>query len=165
MSRRSVLAAIVMILTVALSVPAWAQESQAQQPKPEPAQPNAQNQEGTLKLTVKYTGAEGPVDQTHKLLVFVFDSPNIGTGETMPIKFDALAENGGILSMPFTVTPVYVVSVYDKTGGYDFSGPPASGSPAGLYVTADSQGPAPIAIEPGKTTEINLHFDDSIRVP
>lgn len=165
MSRKSMLAGIVVILTVALSLPVWAQDSQAQQPKSEQAQPNVQNQEGTLKLMVKYTGSEGSVDQNHKLLVFVFDSPNIGTGETMPIKFDALTENGATLSMPFTVTPVYVAVVYDKTGGYDFSGPPASGSPATLYMTPESQGPAPIAIEPGKTTEINLQFDDSIRVP
>ncbi len=164
MSKKKVSIGCAVIAVLALGMTAWAQETPAQQPKPDQVQPPAQSQEGTLKLTVKYNGAEGPVDQTHKLLIFVFDSPNIGTGDTMPIKFETLAENGGTLSMTFTVTPVYVAAVYDKPGGYDFTAPPASGSPATIY-TKEPPAPAPIAIEPGKTTEIELQFDDSIRVP
>ncbi|RPJ58549.1 MAG: hypothetical protein EHM23_17185 [Acidobacteria bacterium] len=162
--KRMTLIGLAVVALLAFSVTVWAQDTQAQQPQAQQAQPSPQSQEGTLKLTVKYNGTEGAVDQTHKLLVFVFDSPNIGTGDTIPIKFDGLAENGGTLTMPFTVTPVYVAVVYDKTGGYDFTAPPASGSPATIYMK-DGQGPAPIAIEPGKTTEIDLQFDDSIRVP
>ena len=82
----------------------------------------------------------------------------------MPIKFESLAENGGTLSMTFTVTPVYVAAVYDKPGGYDFSGPPASGCPITIY-TKEPPAPAPIAIDPGKTTEVTVQFDDSIRMP
>ncbi len=164
MSKKTIFVGLAVMNVLALTVPAWGQDTQTQQPKSDQAQPSAQNQEGTLKLTVKYAGSEGPVDQTHKLLVFVFDSPNIGTGETMPIRFETLAENGGTLSTAFTVTPVYVAVVYDKPGGYELTGPPASGCPATIYMK-DGQGPAPIPIEPGKTTEINLQFDDSIRVP
>jgi hypothetical protein len=163
MSRKMMFVGLAVMLTLALSAPAWAQENQEQQPKQDQAPP-AQNQEGTLKLTLNYTGTDGPVDQTHKLLVFVFDSPDIATGQVMPIRFDSLAENGGILSMTFTVSPVYIAAVYDKQGGYDFTGPPASGCPATVY-TKDGQGPAPIAIDPGKTTEINMQFDDSTRMP
>jgi len=164
MSKNRMILGFAVLLVLALSATAWAQNTQSQQPKSDQAQPQAQPQEGTLKLTVKYTGTEGTVDQTHKLLVFVFDSPEIGTGGTIPIKFETLAENGGTLSMTFTVTPVYVAAVYDKPGNYDFSGPPASGSPATIY-TKEGQGPSPIAIEPGKTTEITVQFDDTIRVP
>jgi len=165
MSKKMMFFGLAIMLVLALSAPAWAQDSQAQQPKSEQAQPQVQNQEGTLKLMVKYTGSEGTVDQTHKLLVFVFDSTDIGTGGTMPIKFDTLAENGGTLSMAFTVSPVYVAVVFDKPGNYDFSGPPASGCPATIYMKDPAQGAAPIAIEPGKTIEVNVQFDDSIRVP
>lgn len=159
MSRMKISVGLAIMVMLAFLVPVLGQETQAQQPKQEQAPP----QEGTLKLTVKYTGSEGPVDQTHKLLVFVFDNPNIGPG-AMPIRFETLAENGGSLSMSFTVTPVYVAAVYDKPGGYDFSGPPASGCPITIYMK-EPPAPAPIAIEPGKTTEITVEFDDTIKMP
>ena len=38
---------------------------------------------GTLKVTVHYTG-KGKVDASHKLWVWLFDTPNIGPG-SMPI--------------------------------------------------------------------------------
>ncbi|MFB3905345.1 MAG: hypothetical protein ACE15E_17990 [Acidobacteriota bacterium] len=159
MSKKTLIG-LVVALVLAVSASTWAQDTQAQQPNPGQAQP----QEGTLKLMVKYTGSEGPVDQDHKLLVFVFDTPDMTTGQVMPIRFETLAENGGTVSMGFTVTPVYVAAVYDKLGGYDFSGPPASGCPVTVYAK-DGQAPAPIAIDPGKTTEIELQFDDTIRMP
>ncbi len=166
MSKKGMFIGLAAMIVLALLVPAWGQDAQPQQPKTDQAQvqPPPQPQEGTLKLTIKYTGSEGQVDQTHKILIFVFDSPDIGSGQTMPIKFETVAENGGTLSMTFTVTPVYLAAVYDKPGGYELTGPPASGCPATIY-TKDTQGPAPIAIEPGKTTEISMEFDDSIRVP
>jgi len=162
MSKQRVFVGLAVIVLLALAVPLWAQETQTQQPKAE--QPQPQSQEGTLKLTVKYAGSDGPVDQTHKLLVFVFDTPDMTTGQVLPIKFETLAENGGTLSMGFTVTPVYVAAVYDKPGGYELTGPPASGCPLTVYAK-DGQAPAPITIEPGKTTEISMQFDDTIRMP
>ncbi len=164
MSKKRMFIGLAVMTVIALSLPAWGQDTQTQQPKPDQAQPSTQTQEGTLKLTLKYTGADGPVDQTHKLLVFVFDTPEMTTGQVMPIKFETLAENGGTLSMGFTVSPVYVAAIYDKPGGYDFTAPPASGCPVTVYAK-DGQGPAPIAIEPGKTTEISMQFDDTIRMP
>ena len=164
MSKKRMVIGLVVMAVLALSVPAWAQETQTQQPKSDQPQTPPQTQEGTMKLTVKYTGADGPVDQTHKLLVFVFDTPDMTSGQVMPIKFETLAENGGTLSMGFTVSPVYVAAIYDKPGGYDFTAPPASGCPVTVYAK-DGQGPAPITVEPGKTIEISMEFDDTIRMP
>ena len=164
MSKKRMFIGLAVMMVLALSLPAWGQDTQAQQPKSDQAQPSAPPQEGTLKLTVKYTGSDGQVDQTHKILVFVFDTPNMTTGQVMPIKFEALAENGGTLSMGFTVTPVYVAAVYDKQGGYDFTGPPTSGCPVTVYAK-DGQAPAPITVEPGKTIEVSMEFDDTVRMP
>ena len=62
-------------------------------------------------------------------------------------------------------SPVYAVAVFDPTGGYDGqSGPPPSGSSMGMYGKTPGQ-PDPIKIDPGKTTEITLAFDDTAKMP
>ena len=47
---------------------------------------------GTVKVTVTYKG-KGKVDTSHKLWVWLFDTPNIGPG-AMPIAQVALDKNG-----------------------------------------------------------------------
>lgn len=165
MSKMRMFVAIAVVFGLALAVPAFGQENQAQQPKPDQAQPSAQSQEGTLKLTVKYTGSEGTVDQTHKLWVFLFDTPEFSSGQIMPIRYESIAENEGTLTFTFTIPAVYLAVAYDKQGGYEMTGPPPPGTPLGIYMTGETQGPSPIKIEPGKTTEIQMQFDDSIKMP
>ena len=55
------------------------------------AAPPAAGSAGTVKVTVHYTG-KGTVDASHKLWVWVFDTPNIGPG-AMPIDQVALDKN------------------------------------------------------------------------
>ena len=119
----------------------------------------------TLKVTVKYTGA-GPVDDKHKIQVFLFDSPDFMQGNAMPTGMQMTATKGGTVTFSdISGSPVYAAAIYDPTGGYDGqSGPPPSGSSAGLY-TKEPPKPAPIAIDAGKTADIVLPFDDTIKMP
>ncbi|RPI24093.1 MAG: hypothetical protein EHM61_18080 [Acidobacteria bacterium] len=165
MSKMRIFVAFAVVVGLALAVPVFGQETQAQQPKADQAQPNAQPQEGTLKLTVKYAGSEGTVDQTHKIWVFVFDTPEFSSGQVMPLRYESIAENGGTFTFTFTIPAVYLAVAFDKQGGYEMSGPPPSGTPLGIYMTGETQGPSPIKIESGKTTEIQMQFDDSIKMP
>jgi hypothetical protein len=119
----------------------------------------------TLKVNVKYTGA-GTVDDKHKIQVFLFDSPDFMQGNAMPTGMQMTAsKNGTVTFTEIAGSPVYVAAVYDPKGEYDgASGPPPSGSSAGLYTKAPPQ-PGPIAIDAGKTVEVDLAFDDTIKMP
>src|SRR5829696_3881306 len=48
--------------------------------------------DGTVKVTVNYKG-KGKVDASHKLWVYLFDTPSIGPG-AMPIGIVSLDKNG-----------------------------------------------------------------------
>ncbi|MGA3043894.1 MAG: hypothetical protein ABSF54_24230, partial [Bryobacteraceae bacterium] len=75
------------------------------------------------------------------------------------------AKDGTVTFSEIAASPVYAAAIYDPTGGYDGqSGPPPSGSSAGLY-TKEPPKPAPIAIDAGKTADIVLPFDDTIKMP
>ena len=119
----------------------------------------------TLKVNVKYTGA-GTVDDKHKIQVFLFDSPDFMQGNAMPAGMQmTAAKDGTVTFSEIAASPVYAAAIYDPTGGYDGqSGPPPSGSSAGLY-TKEPPKPAPIAIDAGKTADIVLPFDDTIKMP
>lgn len=118
----------------------------------------------TLKVKLHYTGA-GTVDDKHKIIVFMFDSPDFAQGNAMPTGMQMAAAKDGTVTFSATASPVYVASVYDPTGGYDGqSGPPPSGSSLGMY-TKEPPAPGPIAIEAGKTVEIDVSFDDSQKMP
>ena len=162
----------VLILVVALVfAPAVKAQDQPANPPQTPAQDQPANPPQTpapvkdtvLKLKVTYNGADGAVDETHKILIFVFDQPEIGEG-SMPVAFGTIAENGGVASFTLYATPVYIAVSYDKQGGYDFTGPPASGSPVAIY-TKEPPAPAPIALAQGETTEVAMEFDDTARMP
>jgi hypothetical protein len=133
----------------------------AQQSKP-PEKPAASR---TLKAKINYSGA-GTVDERHKVFLFVFDSPSFVQGGSMPIGSGATtAKDGTVTVSNLSVSPVYVTAAFDPSGKYDgISGPPPSGTAMGLY--ADGSGmPAPIKIDPGKTAEITVAFDDSFKMP
>ena len=132
----------------------------AQQPKPE-EKPAPR----TLKIKPKYTGA-GTVDAKHPIIVFLFDSPDFMQGGTMPFATQSATAKDATVTFPdLTTSPVYAASVFDPTGGYDGqSGPPPSGSSMGLYSKTPGT-PEPIKIDPGKTAEVELAFDDTAKMP
>jgi hypothetical protein len=106
----------------------------------------------TLKVKLAYNGA-GTVDDNHKIIVFIFDSP------------DGAAKNATITFTDLDASPVYAVTVFDPKGEYDGqSGPPPSGASLGMYTKTPPK-PEPVVIDPGKTVEIELPFDDSAKMP
>jgi len=118
----------------------------------------------TLKVTVKYTGA-GPVDDKHKIQVFLFDSPDFMQGNAMPTGMQMTATKGGTVTFSDISGCAIVFAFGIANGEYDgASGPPPSGSSAGLY-TKEPPKPGPIAIDAGKTVEVDLPFDDTIKMP
>jgi hypothetical protein len=133
----------------------------AQQAKPE-EKPAATR---TLKAIMNYTGA-GTVDEKHKIMVFVFDNPNFMQGGAMPIGFGSASAKDGTATIPdLSTSPVYIAVCYDPTGGYDGqSGPPPSGASMGVYSKTPGT-PEPVKIDPGKTAEITVTFDDSFKMP
>jgi len=119
-----------------------------------------------LKVKLHYTGS-GTVDEKHKILTFLFDSPEfVRGGAVIPFAVkDAASKDGVVTFTDVQHSPVYVSSVYDPSGGYDGqSGPPPTGSSLGLYST-NSGAPAPVKPEEGKTVEIDITFDDSAKMP
>jgi hypothetical protein len=126
---------------------------------------SAQDKGRTLKVKLHYTGS-GPVDDKHKIQVFVFDSPDFAQGNAMPTGMQMTAsKDGSVTFSDVAKSPAYVAAVYDPTGGYDGqSGPPPSGASLGMYSKTPPQ-PGPIEIEAGKTVEIAVEFDDSAKMP
>lgn len=125
----------------------------------------AQNKpDKSLTVTVNYTGS-GTVDESHKLFVFVFDTPEFVQGNGVPIASQVATQKSQKVTFP-SLSPdtVYLVAVFDPTGGYDGkSGPPPSGTSTGLY--GDGGTPTPVKLESGKTAQITITFDDSIKMP
>jgi len=119
----------------------------------------------TLKVKLNYTGS-GPVDDKHRIIVFLFDSPDFTQGGVMPFaEKDGAAKDAVVTFSDLDRSPVYVSCVYDPTGGYDGqSGPPPSGSSLGMYTT-EPPAPGAVKIDEGKTAEIALPFDDSFKMP
>jgi uncharacterized protein (DUF2141 family) len=125
----------------------------------------AQNKaDKSLTVTVNYTGS-GTVDESHKLFVFVFDTPDFIQGNGVPIAGQSATQKSQKVTFPnLSPDTVYLVAVFDPTGGYDGkSGPPPSGSPTGLY--GDGGSPAPVKLESGKTAQVTITFDDSFKMP
>ena len=116
---------------------------------------------GTVKVTIHYKG-KGKVDASHKLWVWIFDSPNIGAG-SMPMgqvsldKNDAEAVFDGI-----AVGKAYIAAAFDETGSMMGDAPPPTGTPIGVLMGSDGM---PSAIIPDGTAAVALTFDDSQRMP
>ena len=118
-----------------------------------------QAQGGTVKVTVTYTG-KGSVDATHKLWVWLFDTPNIGAG-SQPIDQIAIEKNGGDAVFQVPAGPVYVAVAFDEKGSMDGQGPPPPGTP--ISILADAKG-APRGVTPGDKAAVTLTFNDSRRM-
>ena len=114
-----------------------------------------------VKVTVKYTG-KGDVDSTHKLWIWLFDTPDIGPG-AIPIAEQSLEKNGAIAGFAdVAAKTVWIAVAYDQTGGFAGSAPPPSGSPVTLYGLESG---APAGVTPGEKGEVTVTFDDSQRMP
>ena len=116
---------------------------------------------GTVKVTVHYKG-KGNVDASHKLWVWVFDTPNIGPG-SMPLYQVALDKNGiEAVFEGVAADKVWIAVAYDESGGMTGDGPPPSGTPIGILAGSDG---APVAVMSGAKDTAVLTFDDSQRMP
>ena len=133
----------------------------AQQPKPEEKAPATR----TLKIKLNYTGA-GTVDAKHRIAVFLFDTPDFMAGNVMFIAKDTASAKDAVVTFSgLTASPIYAAAAFDPAGDYDGeSGPPPQGSSVGIYSKTPGT-PAPIEIEPGKTVQVELAFDDTIKMP
>ena len=113
-----------------------------------------------VKVTIKYTG-KGEVDPSHKVWIWLFDTPDIGPG-AIPIAEQALDKNGATAEFAdVTAKTVWIAVAYDEKGGFAGMAPPPSGSPVALYTDAG----APAGVTPGEKSEVTVTFDDSFRMP
>jgi hypothetical protein len=115
---------------------------------------------GTVKVTVHYKG-KGKVDASHKLWVWVFDTPNIGAG-SMPIDQIALDKNDVDALFEVSAEKVWIAAAFDETGAMMGDAPPPSGTPIGILMGKEG---GPVAVLSGSKDAVVLTFDDSQRMP
>jgi hypothetical protein len=116
---------------------------------------------GSVTVTVKYTG-QGDVDDSHRIWIWLFDTPEIGPG-SMPIREAFVAKNGGSTTIEgLGEGTVWIAVAYDQRGGSTGNAPPAPGSPVGLHASADGR---PLPVTPGDGAKADVTFDDSVRMP
>lgn len=133
---------------------------------PAHAQERGSGSSGTVKVKLNYTGS-GTVDEKHKIFIALWNSPDFMTGGAgMPIGTgSATSKNGTVTLTNVTASPVYVSAAYDSSGNSDGqSGPPPSGTSLGIYSKTPGK-PEPIDLSGDKTAEVELTFDDSIKMP
>lgn len=123
--------------------------------------PTADLTAGTVKITVTYKGA-GTVDSSHKLWVWLFDTPNIGPG-AVPIDQISLDKNGtDAVFENVAGDKVYVAVAFDAKGAMMGDGPPPTGTPIAVLMGPDG---APNGVTPGAKTPLTIIFDDTMRMP
>lgn len=116
---------------------------------------------GAVKVTVTYKG-KGTVDASHKLWVWIFDSPNIGAG-SMPLDQVSLDANGGVATFEGVApSQVWVAVAFDESGAMNGDGPPPTGTPIAIHMGKDGM---PMAVTPGDKGLAAITFDDSMRMP
>jgi len=117
-----------------------------------------------LQVKVHYKGS-GTVDEKHKILVFLFDSPEFGQGNVMAFAvMSTNSKDGTVTFNDVTKSPVYIGTVYEPSGSYaERQGPPPPGSSMGMYSKTPGQ-PAPVKVEAGKTVNVEVTFDDSVKM-
>jgi len=118
-----------------------------------------------LRVKVHYKGS-GTVDEKHKIVVFLFDSPEFGRSKVMAFAVMSTSSKDGTVTFhDVAKSPAYVGTVYEPSEGYaERLGPPPSGSSLGMYSKTPGQA-APIKVEAGKTVEVEVTFDDSVKMP
>jgi hypothetical protein len=116
---------------------------------------------GAVTVTVTYTG-QGEVDDTHRIWIWLFDSPDIGPG-SMPVREASVSKNGGSITIEgLGEDKVWIAVGYDQRGGSTGNAPPASGSPVGIHTGTDGR---PVPVTTGDTAAAVVTFDDSVRMP
>jgi len=117
-----------------------------------------------LQVKVHYKGS-GTVDEKHKILVFLFDSPEFGQGNVMAFAVMSTSSKDGTVTFnDVAKSPVYIGTVYEPSGSYaERQGPPPPGSSMGMYSKTPGQ-PAPVRVEAGKTVNVEVIFDDSVKM-
>ena len=122
----------------------------------------AQQESSKLDVQVSYTGS-GVVDQSHKVFIVLWDTPDFVNGDTAgpPIGVQAVASKSDVAHFDnLQKSPVYVSMIYDPSGKWDAASVPPPGSSVGLYSTEPGK-PAPVKLDPGKTAKVSASFDDS----
>jgi len=118
-----------------------------------------------LVVHLSYTGS-GTVDQTHKVYVVLWESPDFVKNNAAPMEPIAVmpvASKSGVARFnDIQKNPVYVSMAYDPTGAWEAKSEPPVGSSLGLYAK-EPGAPAPIHLQPGKTTTISVTLDDSFK--
>lgn len=115
---------------------------------------------GNVKVTLTYKG-KGTVDSSHKIWVWLFDTPNIGA-QSQPIDQKALDKNGADVVFDAVLpSQVWLAVAFDEQGAMTGNEPPPSGTPVAVW----SKDGAPAAITPGEKAVITFSFDDSQRMP
>ena len=117
-----------------------------------------------LQVHLEYTGA-GTVDSTHKIYIVLWDSPDFvkGSAGQAPFAVQYIASKKGTATFSdIRKNPVYVSIAYDPTGKWEARSEPPVGASLGLY-SKEPGVPAPVQLEPGKTTEISVKLDDSFK--
>src|SRR5215510_6623218 len=117
-----------------------------------------------LRVKVHYRGS-GTVDEKHKIVVFLFDSPDFGRSNVMAFAVMSTSSKDGTVTFhDVAKSPAYIGTVYDPNAGYaDRQGPPPPHSSVGMYSKTPGQA-APVKVEAGKTIEVELTFDDSVKM-
>lgn len=115
---------------------------------------------GPVAVTIDYQGS-GTIDSTHRVWVWLFDTPEIGPG-SMPIAQMSITKNGEAAKFEVGGERVWIAVAFDEKGVMSGGGPPASGSPIGIYASALG---APEAVMPGPKGAVTVTFDDSQRMP
>jgi hypothetical protein len=115
-----------------------------------------------VAVTVKYAG-KGTVDATHKIWVWLFDTPDIDAG-AIPIAEQAIEKNGGTASFAdVTAKQVYIAIAYDEQGGFLGQAPPPPGSPVMLY-GAKTPKDLPQPVTPGAKATVTATLTDAQRM-
>lgn len=116
---------------------------------------------GNVKVTLHYTG-KGTVDASHKIWVWIFDSPQI-SAQSSPIDQMAVDKNDSdVVFEGVAPGQVWIAAAFDEQGAMSGDAPPPTGTPIGLLLGANGQ---PAAVTPGEKGIATLTFDDSIRMP
>lgn len=115
---------------------------------------------GAVKVTVTYKG-KGTVDGSHKIWVWLFDSPNIGPGAT-PIDQSAMEKNGGVAEFQTGANQVWVAVAFDQTGVMQGDAPPPPGTPISILMSKDGM---PMPVTPGDKAAVVITFDDTMKMP
>jgi hypothetical protein len=116
---------------------------------------------GAVKVTLNYKG-KGTVDGTHRVWVWLFDTPNLGPG-SMPIAQASIDKNGDVVVFDgIAAEQVWVAAAFDEQGVMGGDGPPPSGTPVGVYAGPDG---APKSVTPGDQGAVTLTFTDAFRMP